>query len=253
MEAFHPPIAAARAEPLVEHLELRLDGIPHRILTTIAFDEPATQCPGTQPRRDSPRLHTAAPVLRIGANLSPASFDGEVVEVVAADGVRVTLRNDRTRQFTAVQISRLAASARPAGGTFPAGDAGVSPGLMLGSLTGEQLDQLAERAGHVREVLTGYKSGHPDQARPGEPRPGYRAAQPLKARYRAKAEELGITSRTAERWVAAYRSSGEAGLAGVRALAQVRIGLRVGAGDRRSRCRRMRYFVNAGQVGRQVM
>ena len=149
---------------------------------------------------------------------SRLSFDGDVVEVVAVDGVRVTLRNDRTRQFTAVQISRLAASARPAGGTLRPGDDGVSPGLALGSLTSEQLDQLAERAGHVREVLTGYKSGHPDRAGPGEPRPGYRAGQPLKARYRAKAEELGITSRTVERWVAAYRGSGEAGLAGPRAL-----------------------------------
>jgi hypothetical protein len=37
---------------------------------------------------------------------SRLSFDGEVVEVVAIDGVRVTLRNDRTRRFTAVQISR---------------------------------------------------------------------------------------------------------------------------------------------------
>jgi hypothetical protein len=37
VEAFHPPIAAARAEPFVEHLELRLNGIPHRILTAIAL------------------------------------------------------------------------------------------------------------------------------------------------------------------------------------------------------------------------
>ena len=120
-------------------------------------------------------------------SLAPGSrliFDGEVVEVAAVDGVRVTLRNDRTRRFTAVQISRLAASARPAGGTPPAGAAGASPGLVPGSLAGGQLDLLAERAGHVREVLTGYKSGHPDQARPGEPRPGYRPGQPLKARYR---------------------------------------------------------------------
>jgi len=145
-------------------------------------------------------------------SLAPGSrlvFDGEVAEVVAIDGVRVTLRNDRTRRFTAVQISRLAASARPAGGTIPAGT-----GLAPGSLAGEQLEQVAEQAGHVREVLTGYRSGHPDQARPGEPRPGYRPGRPLKARYRAKAGELGITSRTVERWVAAYRESGEAGLAG---------------------------------------
>jgi putative transposase len=148
-------------------------------------------------------------------SLAPGSrlvFDGEVAEVVAIDGVRVTLRSDRTRRFTAVQISRLAASARPAGGTPPAG-----AGLVPGSLAGEQLDQAAEQAGHVREVLTGYRSGDPDRARPGEPRPGYRPGRPLKARYRAKADELGITSRTVERWVAAYRESGEAGLAGARA------------------------------------
>jgi transposase InsO family protein len=145
-------------------------------------------------------------------SLAPGSrlvFDGEVAEVVAIDGVRVTLRSDRTHRFTAVQISRLAASARPAGDTVPAG-----AGLVPGSLAGDQLDQLADRAGHVREVLTGYRSGHEDRARPGEPRPGYRPGQPLKARYQAKAGELGITSRTVERWVAAYRESGEAGLAG---------------------------------------
>ena len=151
-------------------------------------------------------------------SIAPGSrlvFDGEVAEVVAVDGVRATLRSDRTRRFTTVQLSCLAASAGPAGGTLPAG---VSPGLVPVSLAGEQLSRLAEQAGHVREVLTGYRSGHPDRARPGEPRPGYRPGQPLKARYRAKAEELGITSRTVERWVAAYRGSGEAGLAGARAL-----------------------------------
>ena len=77
---------------------------------------------------------------------------------------------------------------------------------------------VAERAGHVREVLTGYRSGHPERARPGEPRPGYRPGQPLKARYRAKAGELGITS---GRWSGGWRptgESGEAGLAGTRAL-----------------------------------
>ena len=139
-------------------------------------------------------------------SLAPGSrlvFDGEVAEVVAIDGVRATLRVDRTRRFTAVQISRLAASARPAGGTSPAGDASVSPGLVFGSLAGEQPGQSRNGPGTCGEVLTGYKSGHPDQARPGEPRPGYRPGQPLKARYRAKAEELGITSRTVERWVAA--------------------------------------------------
>ena len=50
-------------------------------------------------------------------SLAPGSrlvFDGEVAEVVAIDGVRATLRNDRTRRFTAVQIS-------PPGGIGPSG------------------------------------------------------------------------------------------------------------------------------------
>ena len=143
-------------------------------------------------------------------NLTPGSrlsLDGDVVEVTAIEGTRVTIRNTRTRQFSAMQISRLVASARPGGGTRQSGDSGESPGLMLGSLTDRQRGQLAERAGHVREVLTGYKSGHPDEARPGEPRVEYRLAQPLKARYQAKAGELGVTSRTVERWAAAYRFS----------------------------------------------
>ena len=79
-------------------------------------------------------------------SIAPGSrlvFDGEVAEVVAVDGVRVTLRSDRTRRFTTVQLSCLAASAGPAGGTLRAGDAGVSPGLVPGSLAGEQLDQAA--------------------------------------------------------------------------------------------------------------
>jgi transposase InsO family protein len=152
--------------------------------------------------------------------LSPGTrllLDGDVTEVVAIDGPRVTLRNDRTRQFSAMQISRLAASARPVSAAPPDGGT-VSPGLALGCLTGEQRKELAGRTGHVREVLTGYRAGHQDAALPGEPRPAYRMTLPLKDRYQAKAEELGVTSRTVERWVAAYRESGEAGLADTRTL-----------------------------------
>ena len=58
----------------------------------------------------------------------------------------------------------------------------------------------------MREVLTGYPvrssgGGRVPASRVREYRPG----QPLKARYRAKAEELGSHQRTVERWVAAYR------------------------------------------------
>jgi hypothetical protein len=44
-------------------------------------------------------------------------------------------------------------------------------GPALGSLTAEEQAAIAERAAHIREVLTGYRAGSGALARPGEPRP----------------------------------------------------------------------------------
>jgi transposase InsO family protein len=46
------------------------------------------------------------------------------------------------------------------------------------------------RIAHVNEVLTGYRSGEPNMALPGEPKPQYDPSRWLKDRYKAKAEEL---------------------------------------------------------------
>jgi transposase InsO family protein len=85
-------------------------------------------------------------------------------------------------------------------------------GSVLDDLTDAEREQLSERLGHVREVITGYRSGSPDLAEPGEPRLEYDPALPQKRRYRAKAAELGVGSRTIERWVAAVREVGPIGL-----------------------------------------
>ena len=50
---------------------------------------------------------------------------------------------------------------------------------------------LAERAGHVREMLTGYRSGSEEAPRPGEPRPQFARGVPMSSREKAKAAELG--------------------------------------------------------------
>lgn len=71
---------------------------------------------------------------------------------------------------------------------------------------------MTHRAAHVREVLTGYTSGHAGTARPGEPRTEYAEKMPLTARYAAKAAELSVTARTVQNRVAAYRDGGEAAL-----------------------------------------
>jgi hypothetical protein len=146
-------------------------------------------------------------VLRPGTRLLR---DGDVVEVVEFAGASVVVRNHRTGQFSTVRIGVLVAEARSVDG----GPEEQVPSLAvaLDGLTEQQRAALSERAGHVREVLTGYRSGHQQTAVPREPRPEYDTSRPLKARYLAKARELGVTGRTIERWVVAYRDSGEAGL-----------------------------------------
>ena len=71
---------------------------------------------------------------------------------------------------------------------------------------------VCERAAHLREVLTGHRSGSAEHALPGEPRPAYRPGAPLMERYSAKAAELGVGLTTLRRWVHAFEADGEAGL-----------------------------------------
>ncbi|WP_201407522.1 DDE-type integrase/transposase/recombinase, partial [Mycobacterium paraintracellulare] len=78
--------------------------------------------------------------------------------------------------------------------------------------------QARERAAHVREALTGYKSGCALTALPGEPRPRYTIKLPKQDRMTAKARELGIGMRTFERWVSRYETEGEVGLLSAKAL-----------------------------------
>jgi hypothetical protein len=152
----------------------------------------------------SPQALTLTP----GARLI---YDGDLVEVVELDGVRVVIRNSRTAGFGTVGLGRLVAGARPA-------DDPPSLGVAWNGLTDAQPAAVSERAGHVREVLTGYRAGHAEAAAAGEPRLQYEPGQPLKARYQAKAPELGVGERTIERWAMAYRESGEAGLVDTRML-----------------------------------
>ncbi|MFF6879857.1 integrase [Streptomyces sp. NPDC012474] len=142
-------------------------------------------------------------------------FGGDVVEVVDVEGLRTTVRNERTGEYSSVPLGRLAAGARSIGEAAPASAEGV--GMLLASLSANQRQRLEERAGHVREVLSGYRSGHPGSALPTEPRPTYDPGLPLQDRTAAKAAELGNSTRTLQRWLTAYRESGEAGLVDARA------------------------------------
>jgi hypothetical protein len=91
-----------------------------------------------------------------------------------------------------------------------------------GRVSAAERELVAQRAAHVREVLTGYASGHmgPDtRRRPAGRAPrGVRRWVPLTARYAAKAAELSVTARTVQNWVAAYRDGGEAAMIDVVAV-----------------------------------
>jgi transposase InsO family protein len=69
-----------------------------------------------------------------------------------------------------------------------------------------------ELGAHIREVLTGYRSGNAETASPGEPRRPYAPDIPIMVRCAAKADELKVGLRTLQRWVAQYRANGEAAL-----------------------------------------
>jgi transposase InsO family protein len=133
--------------------------------------------------------------------------DGEIARVVEFDGRAVTVQLSDAR-YSTMTMAELVRRAR---GLDPA-DGEDDPGLVLAGLSATERKEVTQRAAHVREVLTGYMSGHAETARPGEPRAAFADGVPLTARYAAKAAELSVTARTVQNWVAAYRDGGEAAL-----------------------------------------
>jgi len=88
----------------------------------------------------------------------------------------------------------------------------VPASVVLSGLPKDKLDEVRDRAAHVREVLTGYRSGSSEIAEAGEPRAQFDPSRRLCERYAAKADELGVDERTVRRWIKAYEHNGEAGL-----------------------------------------
>jgi transposase InsO family protein len=75
-----------------------------------------------------------------------------------------------------------------------------------------------DRAAHVREILTGYRSGCAATALPHEPLSRYNNTVPKMRRVAAKAHELARGIRTIERWVSDYEAEGEVGLLSANAV-----------------------------------
>ncbi len=135
--------------------------------------------------------------------------DGDTWRVVAMDGVGVLLQNRRGRERQVLMEYLVAhPSTSPATAAVRGPEEAVGPALDAAGPLGD----LEERVGHVREVLSGYRSGHAELALPGEPRPAYGPGRPLMERYQAKAAEIGIGERTLRRWAADYGTGGEMAL-----------------------------------------
>ena len=69
-------------------------------------------------------------------------------------------------------------------------------GVVFAAMSDFELNELNERAAHVREVLTGYRSGSAELPAKDEPRDQYDPGMSLTSRYTAKAAELGVSLRT---------------------------------------------------------
>ena len=147
-------------------------------------------------------------------------YDGETVEVIemaiTATGNEVVLKDHhgRVMRLAVKELLSDRAQVIPDGPGPSSDDDEDLASVVLAQLSHGQRDALLERAAHIREVLTGYRSGSPDMAEEGEPRPKYAPDRPLYERYADKAAELGVTRRTIQRWVQGFQRRGEAGLVG---------------------------------------
>ena len=138
-------------------------------------------------------------------------LDGEMCEVIALEAAEAVVidRHGRSSRVRVADLLRQGGLPGASGGRQPAGE---PAGVLLGAAGEAVLAEARRRAGHVREMLSGYWSGSEELAAPGEPRPQYAPGVPLMQRYESKAEELGVDARTVRRWARSYRDLGEAGL-----------------------------------------
>lgn len=133
-------------------------------------------------------------------------WDGELWTVAGLEGERVTLEGRGT--VRSVTVRTLATGMGLEDDEPPS----LGVGLTMNALDDPAASALTELVEHVREVLTGFRSGTRDVPRLDEPRAEYGPGAPMTERYRSKAAELGCSVSTVRRMVSRYRKQGPAGL-----------------------------------------
>ncbi|MGW0194087.1 hypothetical protein [Nonomuraea sp. NPDC003201] len=90
----------------------------------------------------------------------------------------------------------------------------VDRGALLDGLDEDKAASARDLEAHLNEIKTGYRSGDPEQAAPGEPRPAYDLAlhPRVSDRVKAKAAELGMGETTVWRKLRRYREERRNGL-----------------------------------------
>ncbi len=145
-------------------------------------------------------MSSAAVRIQAGTRLIYDGDAAQVVELLAApSGVNVVLRVNPDH-LVHVPLRELLTSDRVRVVPTEPGPASDDPWdtatVVLAELTERERLIMRERAAHIREVLTGFRSGSSFLAAPGEPRAQFDPRLPLLVRYRAKAKELGVSVRT---------------------------------------------------------
>jgi hypothetical protein len=144
-------------------------------------------------------------------------FEQQRHQVTGFTATSVRLRSD-TGHPQVIAVAELLADAtfvfstaagRPSEAT---GRLVLDPGALLDGLDEAEQQRVLTLQGHLLEVTTGYQSGDPHQAEPGEPRPDYDPDRTQRQRVQAKAVELGLTSRRVWQLLQAWRELGLWGL-----------------------------------------
>lgn len=159
-----------------------------------------------------------------GARVGPGArflYDGEMIEVVELHAVHgspeALVREARSDSVRRIAMSELMFSERSRllsedGLSQEEQLAAPTASLLWSAATEPAREEARGRAAHVRELLTGYRSGTALAAAPHEPRACYLPHHPRGIREKAKAKELHVGLRTIERWVGRYEKDGEVGL-----------------------------------------
>ncbi|MGO9154455.1 transposase [Mycobacterium sp.] len=154
-------------------------------------------------------------------------YDGEVLEVIEMHPV-AGMPEVLARELGRDTVHRFALDeVRPSGRCHLLTDGldieitestEYPPSVKWAAVSEQDRRDARDRAPHVREVLTGYRSGSAATALPHEPLSCYKSTAPKMKRLAAKAKELGRGIRTIERWVSDYEAEGEVGLLSANAV-----------------------------------